>query len=57
MKTRRVVAGSFRVRRPVAVAVEVARAQAGQVGRLRIGYVDGALGSLLPEVIRAFLPE
>jgi len=38
-----------------ALAVEVARgAEAGQVGRLRIGYVDAALWSPLPEVIRAF---
>src|SRR4030095_14350054 len=36
-------------------AVEVVRgAEAGQVGRLRIGYVDAALWSPLPEVIRAF---
>src|SRR4030095_4327629 len=36
-------------------AVEVARgAEAGEVGRLRIGYVDAALWSPLPEVIRAF---
>jgi DNA-binding transcriptional LysR family regulator len=38
-----------------ALAVEVARgAEAGEVGRLRIGYVDAALWSPLPEVIRAF---
>src|SRR4029450_2859928 len=38
-----------------ALAVEVVRgAEAGQVGRLRIGYVDAALWSPLPEVIRAF---
>jgi len=38
-----------------AFAVEVARgAEAGDVGRLRIGYVDAALWSPLPEVIRAF---
>jgi DNA-binding transcriptional LysR family regulator len=38
-----------------ALAVEVARgAEAGQVGRLRIGYVDAALWSPLPNVIRAF---
>lgn len=38
-----------------ALSVEVARgAEAGQIGRLRIGYVDAALWSPLPEVIRAF---
>lgn len=38
-----------------ALAVEVARgAEAGEVGRLRIGYVDAALWGPLPEVIRAF---
>jgi DNA-binding transcriptional LysR family regulator len=38
-----------------ALAVEVVRgAEAGEVGRLRIGYVDAALWSPLPEVIRAF---
>jgi len=38
-----------------ALAVDVARsAEAGQVGRLRIGYVDAALWSPLPDVIRAF---
>ena len=38
-----------------ALAVEVARsAEAGEVGRLRIGYVDAALWSPLPKVIRAF---
>ena len=38
-----------------ALAVEVARgAEAGQIGRLRIGYVDAALWSPLPEVIRVF---
>jgi len=38
-----------------ALAVEVARgAEAGHIGRLRIGYVDAALWSPLPEVIRAF---
>ena len=38
-----------------AFAVEVARgAEAGEVGRLRIGYVDAALWSPLPNVIRAF---
>ena len=38
-----------------ALAVEVARgAEAGEVGRLRLGYVDAALWSPLPEVIRAF---
>ena len=38
-----------------ALAVEVVRgAEAGQIGRLRIGYVDAALWSPLPEVIRAF---
>ena len=38
-----------------ALAVEVARgAEAGEVGRLRIGYVDAALWSPLPEVIRTF---
>ena len=37
------------------LAVEVARgAEAGEVGRLRIGYVDAALWGPLPEVIRAF---
>ena len=37
------------------LAVEVARgAEAGQIGRLRIGYVDAALWSPLPNVIRAF---
>ena len=38
-----------------ALAVEIARgAEAGQIGRLRIGYVDAALWSPLPEVIRVF---
>ena len=38
-----------------ALAIEVARgAEAGQVGRLRIGYVDAALWSPLPLVIRVF---
>jgi len=38
-----------------AFAVEVARgAEAGQFGRLRIGYVDAALWSPLPNVIRVF---
>ena len=37
------------------LAVEVARgAEAGEVGRLRIGYVDAALWGPLPEVIRAY---
>ena len=37
------------------LAVEVARgAEAGEVGRLRIGYVDAALWGPLPEVIRTF---
>ncbi len=37
------------------VAIEVARgAEAGQIARLRIGYVDAALWSPLPDVIRAF---
>ena len=37
------------------LAVEVARgAEAGQVGRLRVGYVDAALWSPLPNVIRVF---
>ena len=39
----------------VALAVEVARgAEAGEVGRLRIGYVDSALWGALPEAIGAF---
>jgi DNA-binding transcriptional LysR family regulator len=38
-----------------ALAVDVARgAEAGEVGRLRVGYVDAALWGPLPEVIRAF---
>jgi len=37
------------------LAVEVARgAEAGEVGRLRIGYVDAALWGPLPEVIRIY---
>ena len=38
-----------------ALAVDIARgAEAGEVGRLRIGYVDAALWGPLPEMIRTF---
>ena len=38
-----------------ALAVEVARgAEGGEIGRLRIGYVDAALWGALPDVIRTF---
>jgi DNA-binding transcriptional LysR family regulator len=39
----------------VATAVEVARgAEAGEVGRLRVAYVDSALWGALPEVVRTY---